>query len=178
MKKNNVFFTAVILCSMILASCASSRNFTPITKATLPAVERSDRTDEYQILNTVEAEAVVSVTQNGKKRLIKSEGPDAFLNVCIQDKNDPNKYNYSVRDSKGTLRYGIIENFNMGDADQCDAESMARYLAAYRLINEAKTAGADGILAPSFRGDTEEIKNGVVYKIKLSAKLIKLNTTN
>lgn len=178
MKKTMYSLMAVILCSMILASCASSRNFAPITKATLPAVERSDRTDEYQILNTVEAEAVVSITQDGKKRLIKSEGPDAFLNVCIQDKNDPEKYIYSVGDSKGTLRFGIIENFNMGEADKCDAESMARYLAAYRLINEAKTAGADGILAPSFRGDTEEIKNGVVYKIKLSAKLIKLNTAN
>ncbi len=55
---------------------------------------------------------------------------------------------------------------------------MARYLAAYRLINEAKSVQADGILAPSVRVDTEEIKNGILYRVKISAKLIKLNTAN
>ena len=175
MKKQIFTVMSVIFC-MLLASCAS-RQFAPISRVTLPAVERSDRTDEYQVLNSVDGEVAVSMTQKGKKRIVKPDSGDDFINVCYKDKND--QYNYSTEDSKGTLRYGIIENFNNGgEPDRCDGESMARYLAAYRLINEAKTAGADGILAPSFRGDTEEIKDGVVYKIKLSAKLIKLNTAN
>ncbi len=178
MKKTMYSLMAVILCSMLLASCAS-RQFAPISRVTLPAVERSDRTDEYQVLNSVDGEVAVSMTQKGKKRIVKPDSGEDFINVCYQDKNDPEKYNYSTEDSKGTLRYGIIENFNNGgEPDRCDGESMARYLAAYRLINEAKTAGADGILAPSVRVDTEELKDGVLYRVKISAKLIKLNTAN
>lgn len=178
MKKHNAVVIAVLLCSMIIASCAS-RQFAPISRVTLPAVERSDNKDEYQILNTVEGEVAVSMTQKGSKRIVKPESGNDFVNVCYQDKKDEEKYNYSTKDSKGTLRYGIIENFNNGgEPNRCDGESMARYLAAYRLINEAKTAGADGILAPSVRVDTDELKDGILYRVKISAKLIKLNTAN
>ena len=55
---------------------------------------------------------------------------------------------------------------------------MASSLAAYRLINEVKTSGADGIVAPSLYVTAEESGETITYKVEISAKLIKLNTAN
>ena len=91
------------------------------------------------------------------------------------------KLTYNIAKSQGTLRYGFIEGLNLGAPKECDGNSMASYLAAYRLINEVKTTDADGIVAPSLYVTAEETGKGIfsrtiTYKVVISAKLIKLNT--
>ena len=172
----------VIFCTMLVASCAAPRTYAPyalstVSTLTLPQLQHSLERKDYQILDTIKAEAVVTATTSGSTVEIKTESGE-FTNVC---KTVENKLVYDVGESKGTLRYGFIEGLNIIDVDECNGNSMASYLAAYRLINEVKTTDADGIVAPALYVTAEETGNGIfsrtiTYKVVISAKLIKLNT--
>ncbi len=185
MKKNNVFFTAVIFCSMILASCSSAqRSYTPyalstVSSVSLPALQHSLERKDYEILDTVKAEAVVTVNV-GRYLAIKAESGE-FKNICqFSEEGIPI---YIVQKSEGTVRAGSIEGINLPEIDLCDGSSMASNLAAYRLINEVKATDADGIVAPSLYVTADETGKGffsrtVTYKVVISAKLIKLNSNH
>ena len=181
MKKNNVFFMALIFCTMLLASCAAPRTYAPyalstVSTVSLPALQHSLERKDYEILNTIKAEAVVTATTSGGGVIVKAES-DEFTNLC---KSTETGLVYNVRDSKGTLRYGFIEGLNIVEPDECNGNSMASYLAAYRLINEVKATDADGIVAPALYVTAEEsggvFSRTITYKVVISAKLIKLKT--
>ena len=184
MKKNSILFLAVIFCTMFIASCGSTskRTTTPFAMSTvstvsLPALQHSLERKDYEIINTIEATAVVSVDESRRKLEIKADS-DEFLNVCNVTETG---LVYNVSKSKGTLRYGFIEGLNLGNPERCDGNSMASALAAYRLINEVKISGADGIVSPSLYVTAEESGSGffsrtITYKVVISAKLIKLKT--
>jgi len=175
MKKNNVFFTAVILCSMILASCAAPRTFVPYARSSV-STESLVPGKNYEIINTITAEAVVAVSS--KKGTLEIE-PDSgeFLNICnVADEG----VKYNVEKSKGILLYGLVEGLDLGDPDPCDGNSMASGLAAYKLIKEIKNSEADGIVAPMISVDVEETGTGffsrtVTYKVVITAKLVKIH---
>lgn len=172
----------VIFCTMLVASCAAPRTYAPyalstVSTLTLPQLQHSLERKDYEILDTIKAEAVVTATTSGGILEIKAESGE-FTNVC---KSNENKLVYDVGESKGTLRYGFIEGLNIIDVDECNGNSMASYLAAYRLINEVKTTNADGIVAPALYVTAEETGDSIfsrtiTYKVVISAKLIKLNT--
>ncbi len=49
----------------------------------------------------------------------------------------------------------------------------------YRLINVAKTNGADGIIEPIVSTNVEQSgKDDILYKTTVEAKIIKLHTNN
>lgn len=194
MKKKMLFLAAI--CMMFLASCAA-RTYAPfaistVSTVSLPALQHSLKREDYQILDTIKAEAVISVitTKNGVEVAADS---GEFNNVCDsgekksiffaqqQSQMPEQKLTYNIAKSEGTLRYGFIEGLNLGVPRECDGNSMASYLAAYRLINEVKATDADGIVAPSLYVTAEETGKGIfsrtiTYKVVISAKLIKLNT--
>ena len=186
MKKNSILFLAVIFCSMIIASCSSAssakRTSTPfaistVSTVSLPALQHSLERKDYEIIDTIEATAVVTVAESRSKLEVKADSDD-FINVCNVTETG---LVHNLSDSKGTLRYGFIEGLNLGNPEPCDGNSMASALAAYRLINEVKTSGADGIVSPSLYVTAEESDSGffsrtITYKVVISAKLIKLKT--
>ena len=184
MKKNNVFFMALIFCTMLLASCAAPRTYAPyalstVSTVSLPALQHSLERKDYEILDTIKAEAVVHVSSSKKGYTVKPESNE-FVNVCNMTDTG---IMYNIAESKGTIRYGFIENLKLEDPNPCDGSSMASGLAAYRLINEVKATDADGIVAPSLYVTAEEVGTGIfsrtiVYKVVISAKLIKLKTQN
>ena len=182
MKKNNVFFMAVIFCTMLLASCAAPRTSAPyalstVSSVSLPALQHSLERKDYEILDTIKAEAVVQVSSRKGGFNVRAESGE-FFNVCRATENG---IMYDIAKSEGTVRAGFIDGLNLPAIDLCDGSSMASNLAAYRLINEVKSTDADGVVAPSLYVTAEETGRGffsrtVTYKVVISAKLIKLNT--
>ena len=185
MKKNSVFFMAVILCSMILASCSSSpRTYAPyalstVSSVSLPALQHSLERKDYEILDTIKAEAVVTV-KVGRHLEVAAESGE-FQNICLFGEDGHPVYN--IQKSEGTVRAGFIDGLNLPEIDLCDGSSMASNLAAYRLINEVKATDADGVVSPSLYVTADESGKGffsrtVTYKVVISAKLIKLNSNH
>lgn len=184
MKKNNVFFMAVIFCTMLLASCAAPRTYTPyalstVSSVSLPALQHSLERKDYEILDTIKAEAVVTV-RAGRHLEVRADSGE-FNNIC--QFSDNGQLIYNIQKSEGTVRAGFIEGLNLPAIDLCDGSSMASNLAAYRLINEVKATDADGIVAPSLYVTADETGKGffsrtVTYKVVISAKLIKLNSNH
>ncbi|MBP5435738.1 hypothetical protein J6Z39_07955 [bacterium] len=179
MKKNNALLFIAAVFGLFLASCAAPRTYAPhalstVSTVSLPELQYSLERKDYEILDTIKAAAVVTVTTSKEKSEIKAEGE--FLNICnISEAGD---VIYNVGESTGTLRAGFIDGLNLGELEPCSGYSMASSLAAYRLINEVKTSGADGIVAPSLYVTAEESGETITYKVEISAKLIKLNTAN
>ncbi|MBO8429009.1 MAG: hypothetical protein IAC68_03630, partial [Bacteroidetes bacterium] len=48
----------------------------------------------------------------------------------------------------------------------------------YRLINVAKTNGADGIIEPIISTNIEQSGKDILYKTNVEAKIIRLHTNN
>lgn len=182
MKKQVLTVMSVIFC-MLLASCAAPRTYTPyafstVSSVSLPALQHSLERKDYEILDTIKAEAVVTA-RAGRHLEIKADSGE-FTNICLLTENGPV---YNIQKSEGTVRAGFIEGLNLPDIDLCDGSSMASNLAAYRLINEVKATDADGIVAPSLYVTADETGKGffartVTYKVVISAKLIKLNSNH
>ena len=66
MKKTLLLMTA-ILCSMLFASCSATRTYAPyafstVSTVTLPALQHSLERKDYEILDTISRDAVVTVT--------------------------------------------------------------------------------------------------------------------
>jgi hypothetical protein len=181
--KKNILVMAVIFCSMLLvASCSAPRTYAPyalstVSSVSLPALQHSLERKDYEILDTIKAEAVVQVSSRKGGFNVSAESGE-FTNVCIATENGAV---YDIANSKGTVRAGFIDGLNLPAINFCDGSSMASNLAAYRLINEVKATDADGVVAPSLYVTAEETGHGffsrtVTYKVVISAKLIKLNT--
>ena len=188
----------VIFCSMLLASCAA-RTYAPFTISTVSTVSLADlqhslERKDYEILDTIRAQAVVAVSTKKNGVEVRTDSGE-FINFCeyadkkqnspmfISQQSQMPEQNlvYNIQKSQGTLRYGFIEGLNLGTPKECDGNSMASFLAAYRLINEVKASDADGIVAPSIYVTAEETGRGffsrtITYTVVVSAKLIKLNT--
>lgn len=163
-------FITVVLCSMIfVTSCGTTRVKGPISKETLASTHSLQRND-YEIIDTISEEATVTYISKGKLLQVKSQTGE-FLNICQLTKMG---YRYLDKKSKGTLKYGYIADLNLGAPNQCDGNSMASYLAAYKLIKKVKSSNGDTIIAPSINVSEEEIKNGIAYRVTITAKLVKI----
>ena len=166
---------SVIFCSMLLASCAAPRTFIPYARSSV-STESLVPGKNYEIVDTITAEAVVAVSSKSDRFEIEADSGD-FLNVCNVTKNEGIKYN--LEKSKGILLFGFVEGLDLGEPDPCDGNSVASGLAAYKLINEIKNSGADGIVAPMISVDVEETGSGffsrtLTYKVVITAKLVKI----
>ena len=177
MKKSNFLVGVLILCVMFFAACGSSskRSQQPINRAALPGMDRSWERNDYKLLNNVKVSvAVAEVSTKGGKE-IKAEGGE-FTNICIVNKKT-GLTTYDMGSSKGSWYVGDIAELQIGgNPNPCSATSMASAMAAYRLINEVQTAGADGIVQPLLRTSQQEIEGGILYTIEISAKMIQLKT--
>ena len=170
MKK--ISLLSVVVAAFMLASCGSSIMVPKAlnTVATASFADLNLRSGDYQILNTVSADATVYLKVGTKTTTISDE-INEFVLTYVKTKKGIEFYH------SGVLRVGYLGNdYSYDPNEKYSAEDVARRLAIYRLINAAKQNGADGIIEPTISTNVEQKGKTIVFKTTASAKIIKLNT--
>jgi len=129
---------------------------------------------DYTIINTVSAEATVIYTtrKKGKKVNIAEENGEFSIEWELDEKAGK----MIIKDYDGIARFGFLnKDYDRIYTNVIAPEYTARNLAIYRLINEAKLRGADGVIEPVISTSAEANGNNVVFKTNVTAKLMKLN---
>lgn len=172
----------MVFCAIALSSCKLS--VIPKAINTINAVSMEelnlDRQD-YIVLNTISAEASVTYTQNGSRKITVQDVNGEFK--FIYKHHGPfNKYGFWSLDAfSGVARLGYLDNdylrYDTYVADEIKPEFMARAMATYRIINACKVAGGDGLIEPIISTSIEQSSRyTITYKTTVSAKIIKLKT--
>lgn len=182
MKKHLLLSTVVMALTIMLNSCKSADMQIPIAINTVNSVGLKELNlkhgTDYTIMNSVTAEATVIYTsrQRGKIITIKEENGE----FEAKWKYDFKSGRMIRKDFDGIARFGFLNNdYSHGSivTDEIAPEYFVRNLAIYRLINQAKVRGADGVIEPVLSTNAENRgKHDIVFKTTVSAKLMKLNT--
>lgn len=175
MKKKLILFSVVCITTLCLTSCGMfSPRVLPKAVNTVNTVGLSElnlvRAD-YQILNTVTAEATIKCEYDINSATITDESGDFKLIYNV--KNGV----WTYKKHKGILRLGYLARDISDETKIYYPEDIARRFAIYRLINAVQEYGADGIIEPTVSTNVEQInKDDVVYKTTVTGKIIKLKT--
>lgn len=172
MKRVSLAIASLVIL-IIATSCGTQSAIIPKALNTVCTASFADLNltrKDYQILNTVTAEAVV--INHSTPYSVKLEDPDGEFSLTYTK----TKLGWECRHS-GVVRLGYLGNdYRYDGSDMISAEDLARRLAIYRLINVAKQNGADGIIEPTVSTNVEQDGKKIVLKSTVSAKIIKLNT--
>lgn len=129
---------------------------------------------DYTILNTVSADATVIYISHKKGKHISIEEENGEFK--IEWKKDKKGGKLYRSDYEGIARFGFLNNdYGRVFTDVVAPEYIVRNLAIYRLINQAKVRGADGVVEPVISTSSEGNGYRIVFKTTASAKLMKLN---
>ena len=167
----------ILLCCLVgLVSCGVQR----IIPESVNTINRAQLADlnlergDYEILNTVTAEASVICTDGAKKRRIAS--PDGDFSVTWEaPKLRKKRTTWSCTDFKGILRTGALADMPEETVDHADPLKLVRSLALYRAIGLARQEGADAIVEPNYTVSLEQTDRcTLAYKATVTAKVIKL----
>ena len=175
MKKLLSMFAAALL----LVSCGSQRMLVvprAVNTINTAAIEELNlERGEYEVLNTISAEATISYKSNksGSRYEIVDERNEFSL-----------EYDYSIKQGwmckfHGILKLGYLSGDYVGETTNLfRPEEVARRLAIYRLINEAQQYGTDVLIAPTVATSVEQLGDRVVFKSTATAKIVKIKTDN
>lgn len=163
---------------VFLSSCGGAKPVSVIPQAvntvnTVGLDELNLTRSDYQILNTVTAEASVTCNYGKRKIEMTDETEEFYLsykvvnNSWLYDKyRGVMKLGYLSRDVNGRIGVGIMT-----------PDELSRRMAIYRAINMVQQYGADGIIEPTVSTNVEEVRRDVVvYKTTVTGKVIKLKT--
>ncbi|WP_298064044.1 hypothetical protein [uncultured Rikenella sp.] len=169
-------FLVLLSCTALFASCGSPRVVIPRAVNTINTAPLGDlnlQRGDYEILNTITAEASISFTETKKKTQISDQSNEFSLQGTVNKKFGTITYEH-----QGILRLGYLHSDYVGQNESLtQPEVLARRLAIYRAINIAKEHGADALIEPTIATNIEQIgKNTVIYKTTVTAKIIKLKT--
>ena len=82
-----------------------------------------------------------------------------------------------TEDFEGIARFGFLSNdYGYINTNKVSPEYIVRNLAIYRLVNQAKVRGADGVIEPVISTNAEGSGNTIIFKTTVSAKMMKLNS--
>lgn len=164
------------LCVASLVSCGVQRKMVipsaVNTIDTAPLADLNLSRSDYEILNTIEAEATITCSSYTNSRIEMESDGGEFALKYLRGKSGWDCY------FRGIVRLGYLQSDYAGTAtDIMQPEEVVRRLAVYRLINVAKEYGADALIEPTIATNVEQInKKDVVYKTVVTAKIIKLKT--
>ena len=177
-KMKKILYIVIATSAAVLCSCSSvfiPRAVNTVNSVTLEELnlERKD----YEILNTLTAESVVSISHPlFTKKWTIQEGNNEFK---ISAKWNKKKAQWKVKSVEGIARLGYLSNDYEGLLLSFEPEVIARNIAIYRLINMAKSMDADGVIEPVISTSAEQTKNTeITFKTTVQAKCIKLKTNN
>lgn len=172
MKK--LIFIVVLLAGLV--SCGVRKSLIPRAVNTINTTSLRDlnlQRGDYEILNTVTAEATICYTINKTRTSIvitDADGEFSLHYVRSKKKGWTCKYH-------GILKYGYMQNDYAGELpDVVQPEEVARRLAVYRLVNVAQQYGADGLVEPTIATNVEQIGEDVFFKSTATAKIVKIKT--
>ncbi len=178
-----VTLLAVVLMT-IAASCSTSNKFVPQARSTVNSVRFSElnlERDDYEIMNTVTAEASITYTEKlGGGFEIAAQSGDFVLNFngqTVKDYSGSKSTSLVLQSVEGVLRLGYLTNDDTnGDVTYLtQPEDLCRRLAIYRLINMSKEQGADGVIEPIISTNVEQVsKHSISFTTTVSAKLVKI----
>ena len=165
----------VLLASVALFASCGVRTILPRAVNTINTAPLGDlnlQRGDYEILNTITAEASIIFTElkNGGMKI--ADQNNEFV-VSVINKKFGSEYKYD-----GVLKLGYLQNDYANEpATQLQPEVVARRLAIYRAINVAKEYGADALIEPTIATNVEQVgKKQILYKTTVTAKIIKLKT--
>ncbi len=161
----------ITLVALLASSCASMRSkFIPYAINTVNSVNLSElnlEREDYEILNTVTATAIIQRTGNRK----------SYQEYTLSEQTGELTYYRTIKKGmidesvEGVVYAGFLSNdFANLSVDVSNPASLARAIAIYRIINQVQANGADGVIEPIV---STSYSNGL-YKTTVSAKLIKL----
>lgn len=129
---------------------------------------------DYTIVNTVSADATIIYTTHKKgKQISIAEENGEFKIAWKLDEKSGKMYR---DDYEGIARFGFLSNdYDRVFTNVIAPEYIVRNLAIYRLINQAKVRGADGVIEPVVSTSAEARGNDVIFKTTVTAKLMKLS---
>ncbi len=172
-------FIIAISSMFIFCSCVMqmhNNNFTPRAVNTLNSVTLDElhlQRKDYEILNTITADATVIYEGNSQSMTIKEEKGE-FSIVLTWNQNTGK---WDKTDFDGIARLGYLSNDYDNLNISYNPEDMARNIAIYRLINISKSMGADGVIAPVISTNAEKTgRYQITFKTTVEAKAIKLKT--
>lgn len=168
----SVLFLTTSCATQIIPRAVNTVNSVSISELNL---ERKD----YQILKTISADATIlySAGLDGKDYTIKCPDEDFALKFIKKKQKNGGGWKCEY---KGIVKLGYLANDYKYDDTALSPEEVARRLAIYKLINQVKLAGADGVIEPIISTNIDNGKRGmsrnIIFKTSVSAKLIKLKT--
>ena len=169
-----------LIITMVMSSCGTVQPTTLIVPTALSSVSKvvnmkdlNLTKDNYQIINTETAEAVVYYEEfkSGNGFEINEINGEYSLEF---KKKDTGGYNIKY---SGIVKCGYLSADDRGiDYNNPYVGDFARGLAAYRLINSVQDQGADGIIEPIITVKVGQDGKRVIYTATISAKLVKIKT--
>lgn len=181
----NKFLVVVVMgvCIFTMSSCFGPRKIAqkiiPQAVNTINSVNLNELNlkhgADYTIMNTITAEATVLYNERRKGEVITiREGDGEFIIVYTFDRETQK---WARTDFDGIARFGYLSNdYGQTFSTSINPEYVVRNIAIYRLINQAKVRGADGVIEPVVSTNVEQLGKDIVFKTTVSAKMIKLNT--
>jgi hypothetical protein len=180
MKKLILGLFAIVIVAM--TSCSSVR-IVPQAKSIGNAVrfqELNLTNADYSVLNTISAEATISVTYHSDKS-IEVKDMDNTFSYKLKSVGKKGSGVFMLDKTEGVIRGGFLSN-NLSSIDLTCPEDVSIGVALYRIISMSQQMGADGLVEPvmstNIEGTSGSIgKMTVVYKTTVSAKPVKLKVT-
>lgn len=157
----------------LMTSCATQiipRAVNTVNAVSLDELNLSRK--DYRLIKTITAEATIEYTElyGGSSIIIKS--PEEKFALFYTKKKKGWEYK-----AVGIVKLGYLANDYKSDTDLMGPEEIARRLAIYRLINQVRLEGADGIIEPVISTNVEQgDRNTIIYKTTVCGKLITLKT--
>lgn len=182
MYKKLFLTVSLVACMCLMTSCGGPskmvQRIVPTAVNTVNSVGLNELNlqhgTDYRIVNTVTADATVfySTKKKGQVVILEEENGECWLEY----KFDSEQEKWGLIDFEGVARFGFLSN-DEGKISNLreNPESMARYIAIYRLINESRVRGADGIIEPIISTNVGERDGKIAFRTTASAKLMKLN---
>lgn len=169
----------LLACAVGFASCSVQhmpQSVNTIDRA--PLADLNLRRSDYEILNTITAEAAVACRKISWRKYAISDINDEFSMKWKRRnfffRKSPN---WVCKNFQGILKTGASYDFPPQTADCRDPRDVVQRLALYRVINLAQQEGADAIVEPSYTMGVEQTgRRQFVYKATVTAKIIKLKT--
>jgi hypothetical protein len=182
-RKSLILFLIIIGIGMFMSSCLGPQMVGRNTISTVSWIELALKRENYEVLNRITATATVTYDASNMNKpkiigennefqiVIKKFGPVIDFGVV--------KFGYLTNDIGSTSVAGKGSSKKTGVVTYIptDPETIARRLAEYRIITEAKALGADALIEPIISSDIATVGKKVsVIKTTVSAKavLIKL----
>lgn len=183
MKQKILILATMVAITLAMTSCFGpkkiSQRIVPTAVNTINSVGLSELNlkhgTDYTIVNTVTAEATILYRESkkGEKVTIKEENNEFEITYEF----DSEQEKWYRTDFEGIARFGFFSNDDYyQNYSMIYPENVVRNLAMYRIINQAKVRGADGIIEPVISTNVEQRGKDIVFKTIASAKLIKLKT--